>query len=230
MTYFCDMLSRHFLAHTVSVIFHPLSVLTYTLVFLLSANPYVFGVSRIVEKMDLILIVFSTTFLLPALATFLMVRLKLADDLQLQERMQRVGPYIAAGVLYSWMTKNLLENTDIPPLFAAISLGCTLSIFAAFVVNVQFKISLHAIGSAGMTAIFIILHLHYPYARITLDLQELGTLQISLLTMVFIAVIIAGLTGTSRLILGVHQPREVYWGYVLGMIMPFLALPIAKLL
>ncbi len=224
------MKSRRIWAHALSIIFHPLGVLTYTLMFLLSANPYVFGVSRMSDKMDLILIVFSTTFLLPALAIFMMVKLQLVNDMQIRERMQRVGPYIAAGVLYSWMTKNLLENTDIPPVFAAMSLACTLSIFIAFVINVQFKISLHAIGSAGMTAIFVILHLNYPYARVGLEIPAMGSVQISLLTMVFLSVIIAGLTGSARLILQVHKPQEVFWGYFVGLTIPFLAIPIAEYL
>ncbi len=224
------MKTRQFWAHAISILFHPLSVLTYTLIFLLSANPYVFGVSRMTDKMDLILIVFSTTFLMPALAIFLMVKLQLVNDMQIRERMQRVGPYIAAGVLYSWMTKNLHENTDIPPVFATMSLACTLAIFVAFVINVQFKISLHAIGSAGMTAIFVILHLNYPYARVGLELPALGSVQISLLTMVFLSVLIAGLTGSARLILQVHRPREVFWGYFVGLIIPFLAIPIAEFL
>lgn len=222
------MKTRQLWAHLVSILFHPLGVLTYTLIFLLSANPYVFGVSRLSEKMDLILIVFSTTFVLPAIAIFLMVRLQLVDDMQMRQRMQRVGPYIAAGILYSWITKNFLENTDIPPVLAMMSLACTLAIFIAFVINVQFKISLHAIGSAGMTAILFILHQYYPYARIGVDLPALGHVQIGLLTMVFFSVIVAGLTGSARLTLQVHQPKEVYWGYLVGLIIPFLAIPIAN--
>lgn len=224
------MKTRHLWAHLVSILFHPLTILTYTLVFLLSANPYVFGVSRLSEKLDLLLIVFSTTFVLPALAIFLMVRLQLVDDLQMRQRMQRVGPYIAAGVLYSWMTKNFLENTDIPPVLATMSLACTLAIFVAFVINVQFKISLHAMGSAGMTAILFILHQSYPYARIGLDLPAVGHIEIGLLTMVFCSILVAGLTGTARLTLQVHQPKEIYWGYLVGLMIPFLAVPIAKLL
>ena len=224
------MKKRHLWAHLVSILFHPLGVLTYTLIFLLSANPYVFGVSRLSEKMDLILIVFSTTFVLPAIAIFLMVRLQIVDDIQIRHRMQRVGPYIAAGILYSWITKNFLENTDIPPVLAMMSLACTLAIFVAFVINVQFKISLHAIGSAGMTAILFILHQYYPYARIGVDLPALGHVQIGLLTMVFLSVIVAGLTGSARLILQVHQPKEVFWGYLVGLTIPFLAIPIANML
>lgn len=219
-----------FWAQAVSLVFHPLTVLTYTLVFLLSANPYVFGVSRLSDKMDLLLVVASTSLLLPGLAVFLMYRLKLIGDLQLRERMQRIGPYIAGGVMYSWLTKNLLENPSIPQVFSAMSLACTLAIFVAFVINVQFKISFHAIGASGMTAMFAILYWHYPYARINLFLPGDNILQVNLLSMVWLSLVVAGLVGTARLILQVHRPTEIYWGYVIGLALPFLALPLHHLL
>lgn len=217
-------------AQAISLLFHPLSVLTYTLIFLLLANPYVFGVNQASERMDLIFMVAGTTLLIPGFAVVMMRLLGIVDDLQLRERMQRVGPYIAAGVFYAWLTRNLMDNVEIPFVFTAIALGCTLGIFVCFVINVQFKISLHTVGAAGMTAIFIILHLFYPYARLTLGIPWWGTLQVSMLTLVFVSVIMAGLMGTARLLLGVHQPREVYWGYVAGFIMPFLGWHVARLI
>ena len=228
--YFYRMSVSRVLAHTISLVFHPLGVLSYTLLFLLWTNPYVFGVHHLSQRLDLLLIVVSTSFFLPALAVLLMVRLQLVGDLQVRNRLQRIGPYIAAGVFYSWLTINLLRNTEIPFVFGAVALGCTLAIFLAFVVNVLFKVSLHAIGAAGMIAIFVILHLTYPYAHVNIDVPGWGTLQISLLTMVFVSILIAGFVGTSRMLLGVHQPSEIYSGYVIGFITPFLGWQLADIL
>lgn len=230
IVYLCDMSVYKLTAQIISVVFHPLSVLTYSLVFLLCANPYAFGVNQASDKIDLILIVFSTTLLIPGIAVVMMRFLLLVDDMQLRDRMQRVGPYIAAGIFYAWMTRNLMTNPDIPPVFAAICLGCTLAIFICFVINVQFKISLHTVGSAGMTAIFLILYLHYPYAKVNFALPVWGTLQVSLMTMVFLSVLIAGLVGTARLALGIHKPKEVYLGYPIGFVIPFLGLHVAEII
>lgn len=217
-------------AHLLSLIFHPLGVLTYTLLFLLWSNPYVFGVNRAAEKWDLLVTVFATTLIIPGFAVVMMRLLHLVDDLQLRDRMQRVGPYIAAGIFYAWLTRNLFENPEIPFVFTAICLGCTLAIFICFVINVRFKISLHTVGAAGMISIFIILYLFYPYAGVTIHIPVWGTMKISMMTMVFLSVLLAGAMGTARLILGVHRPEEVYWGYPAGLVMPFLGWHVANII
>lgn len=201
--------------------FHPLTILSYTLLFFLSANPYAFGVNRLGDRAPLIIMVIGTTLVIPAMAVILMRFLDLVDDIQLHQRMQRVGPYIAAGIFYAWMTRNAFYNEEIPGVFTAICLGCTLAIYTCFVINIKFKISLHAVGAAGMTAIFLILYLHYPYSNIYVHLPVWGSLRISLMTMMFFSVLLAGAVGSARLVLGIHRPKEVYWGYLVGFSMPF---------
>lgn len=230
LMYLCSMIATRIMAKVVSYLFHPLSVLSYTLVILLLANPYVFGVNRIQDRAELIIMVIGTTFIIPSLAIILMRFLDLVDDLQLQIRLQRTGPYIAAGIFYAWMTKNLMSNSEIPEVFAGICMGCTLGIYISFVVNIKFKISLHALGAAAMISILIILYLQYPYSQINLNLPWTGGLSISLITVLFLAVILAGVIGTSRILLGVHKPAEVYWGYLTGMIMPFLGIHVVSML
>jgi membrane-associated phospholipid phosphatase len=39
-----------------------------------------------------------------------------------------------------------------------------------------------------------------------------------------LAVIAAGLVGSSRLILGAHEPNEIYGGYAIGFLAQFVAL------
>jgi hypothetical protein len=211
-------------ARIVSVAFHPLTILSYTLLFFLSANPYAFGVNRMGDMTPLIIMVVATTLVIPAVAVVLMRFLDLVDDIQLRQRMQRVGPYIAAGIFYAWMTRNVFHNEDIPPVFAAICLGCTFAIYACFVINIKFKISLHAVGAAGMTAIFILLYMHYPYSQVFVHIPQGSSLGISLMTMTFFSVLLAGLIGTARLILGIHRSEEIYWGYLVGFASPFIGM------
>lgn len=217
-------------ATAVSLIFHPLGVPTLALVFLLWANPYAFGVNRIGEKWQLVFTVAVLTMVIPAISVLLMRLLHLVEDLRVSERMQRIGPYIASGIFYSWLSRNLLASDDIPIVFTAISLGCTIAIFLCFVINVQFKISLHTVGASAMTAIFLLLWMHYPYANAVVAIPGWGAVRISVMTMIFLSVLVAGLVGTARLILGIHRPSEVYWGYLAGFISPFLGLHLARIL
>lgn len=212
-------------ARIVSLVFHPLWVLAVALLVFLAADPYAFGTNSISEKMPLLLATVGTTILIPGIAVVMMRFLGLVDDLEVRDRMQRVGPYLVAGIFYTWMTRNFLGNPDVPALFGAVSLGCTLAIFLGFAVNVVFKVSLHAAGTAGMTAILLLLWLHVPQASV-----DMGIFRLSLSTLLFLSVPVAGLVGSARLALGVHRPSEVGWGYALGFVCPFLGLRLAELI
>jgi len=212
-------------ARLISLLFHPLWVMTAALLIFLAADPYAFGTDRVVERMPLLLATAGTTILIPGIAVVMMRFLGLVDDLEVRDRMQRVGPYLVAGIFYTWMTRNFLGNPDVPPLFGAVSLGCTLAIFLGFAVNVVFKVSLHTAGAAGMTAILLLLWMHVPEASISV-----GPFRVGLATLLFLSVPVAGLVGSARLALGVHRPAEVGWGYVLGFASPFLGLRVAELI
>lgn len=212
-------------ARLISLLFHPLWVMTAALLIFLAADPYAFGTDRVVERMPLLLATAGTTILIPGIAVVMMRFLGLVDDLEVRDRMQRVGPYLVAGIFYTWMTRNFLGNPDVPPLFGAVSLGCTLAIFLGFAVNVVFKVSLHTAGAAGMTAILLLLWMHVPDASISV-----GPFRVGLATLLFLSVPVAGLVGSARLALGVHRPAEVGWGYILGFTCPFLGLRVAELI
>lgn len=212
-------------ARLVSLVFHPLWVLTAALLLFLAADPYAFGTYRIADRMPLLLATAGTTIVIPGIAVVMMRFLGLVEDLEVRDRMQRVGPYLVAGIFYTWMTRNFLGNSDVPPLFGAVSLGCTLAIFLGFAVNVVFKVSLHAAGAAGMTAILLLLWMHLPEATV-----PVGPFRMGLATLLFLSVPVAGLVGSARLALGVHRPAEVGWGYVLGFVTPFLGLRVAELI
>ena len=93
-------------AKIVSVIFHPLLILTYMLILLLLVNPYLFGVNDIAYQSRLILLMFMSTFLLPAFAVFMMRNLGLVSSIELENKQERIGPYIITGVFYLWMYMN----------------------------------------------------------------------------------------------------------------------------
>ena len=108
-------------ARLISLLFHPLWVMTAALLIFLAADPYAFGTDRVVERMPLLLATAGTTILIPGIAVVMMRFLGLVDDLEVRDRMQRVGPYLVAGIFYTWMTRNFLGNPDVPPLFGAVS-------------------------------------------------------------------------------------------------------------
>ncbi|MEM6378992.1 MAG: hypothetical protein AAF705_12320, partial [Bacteroidota bacterium] len=54
----------------------------------------------------------------------------------------------------------------------------------------------------------------------------IGTFQISLINLLLGLILIAGLLGTCRFYLQKYEPNEVYGGYMVGFLAPFIALQI----
>ena len=214
-----------FLAYFFSIVFHPLLMLTYMLTILLIVNPYLFG-PTITQRSDvLVLVVFLSTFLIPAFAVFLMSALGLISSIELKDRQERIGPYIITGVFYLWVFRNLLDNPDMPLAFKIFTLGATIGLFLAFFVNLFSKVSMHATGMGVLLGMVVITMLKFSYENFTLQLGG-NTFQMSIHTILLLVIILCGIVGTARLFLGAHDPKDLYGGFVIGFGTQFLALTI----
>ncbi|MCW5924798.1 MAG: hypothetical protein KIS77_20940 [Saprospiraceae bacterium] len=212
------------LAHALTVLFHPLLVLTYALLLLILINPYAFSVRSLSDKRAVILFlsVFSTSFLLPAFGVALMKPLGFVKSFQMRDKMERTGPYILSSVFYLWLYKNLSSADQAPPLFNAFVLGATIGLFLAFFINIFTKISAHAVGMGGLVAMMLLTNKAWGAAFVSLSLGS-GTLQLSLNAVIALLVVLAGWVGMARLALGAHTPADLYRGYAAGMVAVFLA-------
>jgi membrane-associated phospholipid phosphatase len=213
-------------AKIISVIFHPLLVLTYMLLLLLIVNPYLFGVNSVGDKgsVKLILTVFFSTFLIPAFAIFMMWRLKLISSLHMSDKQDRIGPFIATGVFYLWVFRSVMEDSNIPTAFIIAVLGTTMGLFICFLINLFFKISLHATGMGGLIGMVLIIMWLYSYGSFTLHLPFIGANEISINFVLILCILLAGIVGSSRLFLRAHTPRELYAGFALGLACQYMAL------
>jgi len=179
-------------------------MLTYTLIFLIWANPYEFGGGTLDMHTLKIIQVFFLTFGLPTISLILMKAMGLIPNLYLENPKDRIIPYVSTGVFYLWLSVNAYFTPIFPHTFTVICIGATVALFMAFIANIGSKVSLHAVGMGGMMAICFIAMIQFSYQDITV---------------IFLGVIIlAGAVGTARLILGAHELREVVSGYVIGMI------------
>ena len=202
------------MAKIVSVIFHPLLLLLYSYIILAWCNPFLFGRSSFSDvfsdKINSILLIWLLifSFMVPLLSVVMMKGLGLIKDLALTDKTDRIGPYIIVGLLYIVIFMNLKNNTNIPPEIVIFSLGATIGIFAAFVINLFSKISMHTVGMGGFLAMMLIC-----ISRSVANNEYI----------LILAVIAAGLVGSSRLILGAHESNEIYGGYAIGFLTQFVA-------
>ena len=211
-------------SHIISYVFHPLFILTYMLILLLLINPYLFGVNTIGDKGVLIAQMVSQTIILPVFATFMLKKLNFVKSMRLEKRMDRIAPYIYTGILYTWVFINTLNYH--PFALSTFVLGSTIALFVAFFINNFSKISAHTVGAGGLLGMVMITKRFFSYEFFTVPIPGLMSYQISMSTLVVISTVICGLIGTSRLILGAHNNRDLYAGFVVGFLSQFLALQV----
>ena len=213
------------LAQLISIIFHPLLIVTYMLVLLMLVNPYLFGVSNIGDQSSklLILQIFLSTFFIPGVAVAMLRFTGMIRSFQMESKQERIGPYVITGILYLWMFRNFLDNPSIPTAFTSFLLGATIALFFAFFINIFSKISAHAVGVGGLLGMVVITMLLFSYDTFTI-LSPRGTMEISMSTVLLITILVAGLVGTARLALQAHEPMDLYGGYLVGFASQFMAL------
>ncbi|GHU14711.1 hypothetical protein FACS189441_4990 [Betaproteobacteria bacterium] len=190
-------------ANIISTAFHPLLMVTYGTILALSFT--YLAIFPMMLKLYLLAGVVLCTVLIPSVVVYLMVKSGAAGDLDLTDRRERVIPYLM------FITGNMLcffylSKMQMPVWALTMFTGASVALFIALLINFVWKISAHAIGIGGLLgAIMGVAHsqLMNPY-------------------WLFIAVfIVAGLVGTSRIILEKHTPMQVYAGFVLGFLCTF---------
>ncbi|HND89775.1 MAG TPA: hypothetical protein PK971_15690 [Saprospiraceae bacterium] len=205
------------MARFLSLIGHPLLVLTWVLLLMLATYPYGFGVGHLDEQRArvLVLTVFITTFLLPGMGVAIMRPLGLIQSLEMHDKQERTGPYILTGVFYLWVFKSLLSDVQMPPLFVGFALGTTIGLFLAFFANIFTKISAHAVGMGGLATMVLLMCLRWPVMGLDLPLPG-HRLLLSGPALLAVALLFAGAVGMSRLRLRAHEPADLYRGYAAG--------------
>ena len=214
------------LAHGISILFNPLLTVTYMLILLLLVNPYLFGVNGIKAELSqlLMLRIFLSTFFIPTVAIIMLRYLGLIESLEMQDKQERIGPYIVTGIFYLWMVMNFVNNPQIPTAYTSFVLGATIALFLAFFINLFSKISAHAVGMGALLGMVVITMLLFSYDTFTIYGFFGEVLQLNMMSVLLICIFLCGLVGTARLIRQSHEPRDIYGGFLIGFTAQFIAL------
>lgn len=148
-------------------------------------------------------LIFTTTFLIPFLLLITFQRLGIIQSISLNDQADRKYPFLIVSIFYI-LTYYMLRQIEISPIFDLFALGGALLVIVAMFINFFFKISIHmaAVGGAlgGFIALSIKYHVDIPW-------------------LIIVTIICAGFIGTSRLVLRVHRPVEVYSGFLMGTVL-----------
>lgn len=190
------------LAHFFSYIFHPLFIPLYVVYFLVYIHPsYLSGFSYR-DKIQVMMIVVLNAVFFPLISVILLKAVGFIQSFFLPTQKDRIIPYIACGIFFFWTYHVFRQQEQYPLIFPSFFFGVLLSSSAALIANIYFKVSMHAIGVGGLLGLFLVI-MTYNNMLMTWPLC--------------MALLIAGMVCTSRLIISNHSPKDIYWGLFIGL-------------
>ena len=204
------------LASFFSFVFHPLFILTYMVLVLLWTNPFSFGWRHVAEADTLLIIVVMTSITLPAIAILLMKMLGWVEGFRLETRHERIGPYIASGIMYLTLYLHISKAETFPVSLRVVTLGSLIALWACFFINNFIKVSLHAAGMGGLVAMVALTKITFGYSQAQIGIPGGINLVMPLDYILYAVILVAGMVCTSRMILKAHNLKEVYLGFGVG--------------
>jgi hypothetical protein len=182
-------------SYVINPLFIPLVVSTYYYLVISYAHPE--------YAMYKIAITGIITVVIPLLI-FLLLRITgAAQSVHLSDVRERTTPLAAFMALVLILLRTALKDESFSPLYY-FYIGVLLSSFGAFIlVLLKYKISLHMLAISGLLGFAIMLNLSLATPGI--------------LTIIFL-ILVVGITATSRLSMNAHQPDELIYGVLLGIL------------
>jgi len=193
-------------ARILSVIFHPLLLPTYMMVILLSTKAYFALVIPTKARLLILAVVFVSTFLLPVIIFFLMLKKQIIRSFSMESKEERIYPLLVTGVFF-YLTYHLLRQVEVSQVYYLFLLGSTMLVIGCMLISFYWKISLHMTGMGGVCGTLAGLAINFglPYV-----------------VPLVVSIVIAGLTGYARLRLDAHRPAQIYTGFLMGAVVMFL--------
>lgn len=196
-----------FFGKALSIIFHPLFIPMYISGFLIITPPYFLGFGPH-EKWIAFLRFFMIYSFFPLVTVLLIKGLGFVDSIYLRSSRERIIPYIACGIFYFWMWYVLRNQPQFAKEVVQLALGIFIASSLGLIGNIYLKVSMHGISMGILVAFVSYIALHNSG---------------SLLPWLVLAVFIAGLVCTARLLVSNHSPAEIYTGLLIGALSQIIA-------
>ncbi len=199
------------LSQIYSILLYPMFMPTYAI-----GLAYV-GINSIALTLPIAYIVISIigtffiTCCIPFSAIVLLVKKGKITDVYLMNRRERIAPYLCCLVSYAFWYYFIVRILGLPSVISGMAIAATLAIAIVTLINIWWKISAHLAGMGALLGSVISFSWYYGIYPLMLILVILG---LSLLLMY------------ARLILKQHTSLQVVCGFLLGILLPLISVPI----
>jgi len=197
------------LAKALSAVLHPLLLPTYLFAFILYYLPAP-ALSLPMQSRWIVLgMIFFTTFIIPGLGAYAMVRSGQLDSLEMERREQRRLPLLFTSVCYGITTYLLYREPAFDEIFYFIMGIITASVVLTYGLSLVWKVSAHSVGMGGALGLLLILSKLVP--------------DVPMLLPIALSIVLTGGVLSARLALHAHTPSEVYAGFGSGLLLALTA-------
>jgi hypothetical protein len=150
-----------------------------------------------------VITVFIYTAFIPIAGVLILLRFRMLQSVEQNERSERTLPLLLASISYTAMLYTL-GAAGVPAVFRYLLYSAAFALFAGMLINLFWKISLHTLGWGALTASLFTLALLMGY---------------NLTGMIAASVFLSGLAGYARLNENAHSPAQVYLGFAAGVML-----------
>ena len=206
------------ISKAVSYIYHPLIIPTLGMLVLFNSGSYLSYLPMDMKK-GMLLIVFLCTYVIPLFfipyflfQSFLNHLKRSLTNVQMETRRERNIP-IAISFILNVVCYLLIRKITVPHMYHAFIISSILAVLATLIINLKYKISIHMVGAGGLVALIGFLAF---YLRVNLQFY------------LILSLLLAGITGTSRLFLKAHSPDQIYVGFLTGFTIVLLTLALSQ--
>lgn len=199
------------IARLVSVVFTPFSIpfLAFLALFLFSY----LSIMPIQYKLIVLGIVYCFTIMMPVLTIFIFRKINGFSTQELSERKKRYMPFFLTIISYVFCLL-MMNRLNIPWYMSGIILAALIMMIICVIVNLKWKLSEHMAGAGAVIGGLVAFSALFGYNPVW---WLCGF------------ILVAGLLGTARIILGHHTLGEVLGGFAVGLVCALMVLhPIAN--
>ena len=193
------------MANIISYICHPLFmplIMAYALTLI---SPGAFA-GIVPKQINLwLLSIGITSVFFPLVSVLIMKPLGFIGSLRMPDARDRIAPLMVSMIFYFWVSHvfDSMPGVAVPLILKVLLLGNFWGITILFLINIFTKISMHTSAAGGMVGVMIVLMITSP---------------VNMIMPFFVALIIAGIIGTARLMLGAHGRGDIWLGYIIGIV------------
>jgi len=155
------------------------------------------------QEYIILMVVFVSTYIVPVLLLAFLKRMNLIKDYHLRSIEERKFP-ILFFIMLSFLIGRAMLSIQIADLLAFSFFGVAFALsFTYLLFNIKIKTSLHTLGIGGIIGFVMVMSYEY---------------QLNFNALIAGLMILAGGIAVSRLALNAHRPKEVYVGFLIGLI------------